>query len=80
MRSTSKVSPILTLPSDVLNEIALRLPVVKSAKPWQDVNSMAKTCTHLRQWKKNTVEKNVQAEWKKVREQLTGKNGWSDAL
>ena len=52
MRLTSVTSPMLTLPHDALNEIALRLPADKSIKPWRDVNSLATTCKGLYEWKK----------------------------
>jgi len=80
MRSISMNCPMLTLPQDSLSEIALRLPSVKSTKPWRDVNSLATTCKGLYYWKKSKVDMDVQSEWNDVNELVPGKNSWIEAL
>ena len=80
MRSTSMTTPMLTLPHDVLSEVALRLPAVGSTKPWRDVNSLAITCRGLRNWKTKKVDKNVKTEWKRVCAEVAKTKGWRDAL
>ena len=80
MRSTSIASPMLTLPHDALSEIALRLPTVKSTKPWRDMNSLATTCMRLYEWKKTTVDNDVEMEWMEVKKKIHGVNGWRNGL
>ena len=80
MRLTSITSPIQTLPHDALSEIALSLPAVKSTKPWRDVNSLVITCKGLYEWKKTVVDKNTEAEWKRVSAEVVQTTGWRDAL
>ena len=80
MRLTSVTSPMLTLPHDALNEIALRLPADKSIKPWRDVNSLATTCKGLYYWKKTVVNKKVETEWERVSAGVAKNTGWRDYL
>jgi len=80
MRSTSMTSPIPTLPSDMLSEITLKLPVVGSTKPWRDLNSLATTCNGLYQWKKSKVDLDVLAEWDEVNKLIPVKNSWIKGL
>ena len=80
MRSTSMTTPMLTLDYDALNEVALKLPAVKSTKPWRDVNSLATTCKRLYQWKKTVVDINVETEWKRVSVEVAKTTGWRDSL
>lgn len=80
MRSTSATTPMLTLPHDALSEIALRLPAVKSKKPWRDVNSLATTCKGLYYWKKTKVDQDVRSEWKRVSAEVAQTSGWRDSL
>ena len=80
MRSTSMTTPMLTLPHDALSEIALRLPAVKSTKPWRDLNSLATTCKGLYEWKKTEVDKYLEAEWKRVSAEVPQTYGWRDSL
>jgi len=80
MRSTSMTTPMLTVPHDALNEIALKLPVVGSTKPWRDLNSLATTCNRLYQWKKSKVDLDVLAEWDEVNKLIPVKNSWIKGL
>jgi hypothetical protein len=80
MRSTTKNSPLLTLPYDALSEIALRLPAVGSTKPWRDVNSLATTCKGLYHWKKAKVDNSVKIEWNRVSAEVAKTTGWRDSL
>jgi len=80
MRSTSMITPMLTLPHDVLSVIALRLPAVGSTKPWRDVNSLATTCKGLYQWKKTKVDEDARSEWERVSAEVAQMKGWRDSL
>jgi hypothetical protein len=71
---------MLTLPHDALSEIALRLPAVKSTKPWSDMNSLATTCKGLYQWKKTKIDQDVRSEWKRVSAEVAKTTGWRDSL
>jgi hypothetical protein len=80
MRSKSMTTPILTVPHDVLNEIALKLPAVGSTKPWRDVNSLALNCVGLRQWKKTVVDKHIKAEWSEAKKKINEIRSWRMGL
>lgn len=80
MRSTSMTTPMLTLPHDALSEIALRLPAVKSTKPWRDMNSLATTCMRLYEWKKTKIDQDLRSEWKRVSAEVAKTTGWRDSL
>jgi len=71
---------MLNLPYDVLSEIALRLPAVKSKTPWQTINSLATTCTFLYQWKTDKVNKFVEAEWRNIKQKIVELGGWHKGL
>lgn len=74
MRSTSITSQLLTLHDDAMTEIALRLPAVKSKRPWCDMNSLATTCVRLYEWRKTKVNDDVNREWNRVKKKVFGTN------
>ena len=80
MRSTSVNSPILTLNYDALSEVAQRLPVVGSEKPWRDLNSLATTCKVLLKWKERKVNAQIKAEWLRVNLTISARSGWRKGL
>lgn len=80
MQPPTVASPMLTLSHDALSEIALRLPAVKSTKPWRDLNSLATTCKGLYYWKKTVVDKNIEAEWNEVSAEIAKTTGWRASL
>lgn len=80
MRSTSKTSQLLTLHDDALTEVALRLPAVKSKRPWSDMNSLATTCVRLYEWRKTKVNDDVNREWNRVKKKVFGTNDWRIGL
>ncbi len=80
MRSTLITHPLLDSPYEVLTEIALRLPAVKSTKPWRDVNSLASTCKQLTAWKKNKINENVKYEWSQAKKKINAIRSWRKGL
>ena len=73
--------PLITaLPPDVLNEIVLRLPVVKSKAPWRDLNSLAYSCRFMSQWKANGVKPLIKQACCQVAKTLTETKDWRSAL
>jgi hypothetical protein len=69
-------TPMLTLDYDALNEVALKLPAVKSTKPWRDVNSLATTCKGLYEWKKTVVDNYIQTEWSEAKKKINEIHSW----
>ena len=73
--------PLITaLPPDVLNEIVIRLPVVKSKAPWRDLNSLAYSCRFMSQWRANGVKPLIKQAWCQVAKTLTETKDWRSAL
>ena len=71
---------ITTLPHDVLNEIVLSLPAVKSKAPWRDLNSLAYSCRFMSQWKANGVKPLIIQAWCQAAKTLTETKDWRSAL